>query len=329
MPNYFLTKTWGFNPATHPVLGISDFGARRTFLRNSSENDWVLIAGTAQPPTKNDERGRLLGIVRLGRNEVDTEDVLNRLGTPIHIRDRDKNHRYLWPYALPMLEAYRFVDKPLISSVFGDGLPGFAWVKNLRNISNANCHLNDALAAIEELRKERVEIAEIPEFKRQEYQQRMLAAGITGPGPASNRSAGSVKVGTPVTYCLKMSGTKRIDVFKVGFTNNLDRRHKELNQGLVSTITGFGWDQYAQQAQESGINAYICEQRMHEALSKYRVNGEREIYKLPEKELLSVWNNTVAETANYMSPEALEKYAQDYDALLASDGDEESDSGIR
>lgn len=316
MPNYFLTKTWGFNPPTHPVLGISQYGARRTFLQQSNEDDWVLIAGTASEPTIIEERGRLLGMVRLGRNEVSTESVLNFLGTPISIKDRHKiTGEYLWPYALPMLEAYRFVDKPLISSVFGSGLSGFAWVKNVRSISHADCTLQEAIDIIEGLRREPVDIAEIPEFTRQLYQQRMLAAGRTGPGPSTTRAASSITEGSPVTYCLKLAGTKRFDAFKIGYTNNLDRRHRELNQGLISELTGFSWEQYMAQPQESGIAAFICEQLVHEALARYRVKGQQEIYKVAERELMSVWNGVMADPEKFLSNEAIEQYAPHYDAL--------------
>lgn len=319
MPEYFLTKTWGFGPATHPVLGISEYGARKTFLQSSKPGDWVIIAGTAQPPTHVDDHGRLLGVVRLGRNEVDTESVLNHLGTPIQNSDRDAHGRYRWPYALPMLEAYRFTEKPTISSVFGDGLSGFVWVKNIRSISNASRPLNELISAIEQLPKERVEIAPIPEFNRLRYRERLLALGRTGPGPSRSRSASITTHGFPVTYCLKMTGTGRNDVFKIGYTNNLDIRHAELRRGLVTAITGFSWEQHIVQPQESGISAYVCEQLVHKTLAKYRVEGEQEIYKVTEREMMSVWNNIIAEADRFMSPEAQAEYAPKYDALLAAD----------
>ena len=124
MPRYFLTKVWGFSPDRYPVLGFTPNGGCNKFLKESHPDDWVVVAGTKGVETSPEERGRLLGMMRLGRNSVPVEEVLHSLGTPIPSEHRRESGEYKWPTGLPMVEARRFVEKPDLAPIFGDYLPG-------------------------------------------------------------------------------------------------------------------------------------------------------------------------------------------------------------
>lgn len=63
----------------------------------------MLIAAIDNENATTEQQGRLLGAVKLGRNQVDSEAVLNRIGTAINSSERDKEGRYKWPYESPLV----------------------------------------------------------------------------------------------------------------------------------------------------------------------------------------------------------------------------------
>ncbi|NVK37481.1 MAG: GIY-YIG nuclease family protein [Gammaproteobacteria bacterium] len=318
MSNYFLTKTWGFNPSNHPILGFGADGAIKSYLRDSDDESWVLIAATANDNSLPEEQGRLLGMVKLGRNQVDSEAVLNLIKTEIKPSDRDTEGRYRWPYGLPMLEAYAFDGKPKLKDLFGHGLAGMVWAQTARDISIDSSMPENSIGIIESLPKTKCFIHDIPEFNKVKYQQEMLAAGrgrsITGPGPSSERSAGICKDGNPVVYMLKLTGHSEQSIYKIGYSQNLDRRLKELNKGLIYGITGLQWEVIREQAHISGIAAYTCEQLIHERLKTHLVSGENEIYNLKEKVIESEFNSVIADV-DYMFPEIQQKYSDNFNDI--------------
>jgi len=198
----------------------------------------VLIAAIDNENATTEQQGRLLGAVKLGRNQVDSEAVLNRIGTAINSSERDKEGRYKWPYGLPMLEAYSYNDSPRMKDIFGSGLPGFAWVASARDIEVDPNTPNSITNIIDSLPKSRCDIHEIPGFERERYLQDMLSFGNTGPGPSSGRSGSEASTGEPVVYRLSLEGRMIKDIYKVGYTTNIERRLKELNKGLITSITG-------------------------------------------------------------------------------------------
>lgn len=318
MPKYFLTKTWGFKPSEYPLLGFNSDGALRSYLKSSDNDSWVLIAAINNENATTEQQGRLLGAVKLGRNQVDSEAVLNRIGTEINSSERDKEGRYKWPYGLPMLEAYSFNDSPRMKDIFGSGLAGFAWVTSARDLEIDPNTPNDITNIIDNLPKSRCKIHEIPEFERERYLQDMLNSGNTGPGPSNSRSGSEASTGKPVVYRLSLEGKMIKDISKIGYTTNINRRLKELNKGLITSITGYSWKLEEVQPHTSSLAAFTCEQLIHKHLQKWRVLGQSEIYQLSERKIASIFRNIVCEV-EYMYPEIQALHAEKFEQLLQPD----------
>jgi hypothetical protein len=103
----------GFSPGTWPLVSFGLEGNRDALSREAEPGDGVVIVGTQEAPTPEDERGRLLGMAEFGRDAVDTADVLD-LATlsPEHF---DEHWIIKWPKSLPMIRAWRFTGRPLLT----------------------------------------------------------------------------------------------------------------------------------------------------------------------------------------------------------------------
>lgn len=292
MPKYFLTKTWGFSPETHPVLGFNDQGRLRNFLKASNPDDWVLIVGTKGGNTSMEQRGRLLGKCRLGRTEINTEATLNAIGTPISDEDRNRDGSYKWPNGLPMVEAHWFAGSPDISELFGTYLFGLVWAVEAREIDE---HIGpDSSVIIDQLATTPAKNCDAPEIRKHRAKNAaLLLTGQTGPGPSKSRSGSETNHKNGYSYLFKLAGKLGVGspVFKIGYSNAPERRLAELNRGLLSSVTGYSWEILREQKFPNLIEAFTFEQLLHKRLQVHRVDGEREVYRAAEKEVKSAWNN--------------------------------------
>ncbi len=293
-PKVFLTKVWGFDPKSYPVLGFSQEGTRNSFLRDSSPGDWVVLAGTMGSETPAHQQGRLLGKVQLGQDYVDVESVLNTIGTRIKEEHFDTNGVYNWPFGLPMIEAEAFVGNPDTKEVLGDYLQGMVWASTARDIEMA---LGDeAWHAIMNLDTESIDLGKVPEFERQKVRSRafQLSArgGNTGPGPSSERSGSKSDVVAASCYLLNLKGTEK-NIYKVGYTKNLEERVAKLNKGLLASISELSWELELYQRFESAEDAYNFEQLMHKKMSNFLLPNEREIYEVKGKEISTAWTSVL------------------------------------
>lgn len=295
MIKIFLTKVWGFNPETYPALGFNSKGGREKFLKESSPGDWVLLAGTKGKPTLPEHQGRLLGRVQLGTDQLDVEKVLNSIGTEIPDDHYNDDGKYKWPYGLPMLKAYRFVDFPDLKTIFGSYLTGMQWASYALDIEQKLGPT--ASSKVETLKVEEAKIIDAPEIIRQRDRHDALVlnrtknGGLTGPGPSQSRSESTSNIESGTTYLLQLHYKgKPQDIFKVGYSGNVNERVENLNKGLIPCITEYLWKTVLNQNFPKVQQAYSYEQVLHEQLQQYRVNGELEIYKIELKRIKTVWS---------------------------------------
>ena len=286
----FLTKAWGFTPETYPVLGFRNDGARNKFLRESDTDDWVVIAGTRTAQTDSNQRGRLLGMVRLGRTEVDVEQVLKELGTPIPPEHILEDGSYRWPRGLPMLEAVRFLTPfPDLKQVVGDYLPGSQWVTYALNVTEA---IGQAEAKrISTLPSESAVIAPVPTLRKAKAFEDALSLGKksgSGPPPSTIRAGSQREAGSASVYLLCLEGGPNA-VWKVGYSRDVKRRLAELNNGLFSPATGYRFSLVKTQKFPEELQAHAFEQQLHEYLEKWRVPGENELYTVSRKQIERAW----------------------------------------
>ena len=292
---YFFSKKWGLSASESPFLGFNHEGSRKTFLNEHETGDWILIGATFNEMAEEEDQGRLLGKIRVGRVSVESEPILNSLGVSLSKEMYDDNGYFRWPYGLPMIEAYEFVDKPLITDIFNTSVNDQVWANQTRLLSLAKDLPANYEERIESLNTKKLEIVRTPELDKAIKQNKLLSRsnGSTGPGPSDSREDAEIGEGSPVTYWLKLEGVKPRQAYKIGYTNNLERRLKELNSPMVSSITKNKWVVVRAQPQDSKKEAFDCEQIIIKKLNSYLVENENEVFETSFKTILSIWNNAI------------------------------------
>ena len=290
MPRLFLTKVWGFEPESYPALGFSSEGGRLKFLRESSPGDWVVLAGTLGPETNIDDRGCLLGKVQLGPEKIDVEEVLRSVGYEIPENQYKHDGEYRWRFGLPLISAQRFSGKPDLSAVLGSYLSGTQWATYALGVQEKLGA--DAQAKLGTLPTEPAEIVQAPAIIRQRERQRVfLLNGATGPGPSTTRTATIRVAGEGSVYLLELQRAR--DIFKIGYSADVEVRLGQHNKPLLPSVTGYSWKLITNLRFPSEQQAYNFEQIVHKRLSRFLVEGEREIYRIERKELDRVWGDVL------------------------------------
>lgn len=291
----FLTKVWGYEPENYPFLGFSEDGRRSSYMLEAAHGDWLIVTGTKQDPTVEEEQGRLLGLVQLGLDPLDSLEILKEIGSPIEDNQYNSNGSYKWPYALPFLKAYKFADKPDCKDIFGEYLPGYYWATNAVNLEG-----KFERSLIEEIFRFKLietKIHEIPALRKaQIFSQNLRGSrnGPTGPPPSHSRSGSDRVKGRGYTYALKLIGRSN-DAFKIGCASNLKERLAELNRELRPSVTGCHWKIIWMHEFENEDYAYNFEQLLHAHFKDDRFEGETEIFKSSENTIQSIWAKIFAE----------------------------------
>lgn len=292
-PRYFLTKTWGWSPETHPTLGFSTEGGRTKYLREATHGDWIVIAGTKGRQTDADERGRLLGMCRVGRDKVDAAEIMATLGTELSDDEKDENGRYRWPWAMPIVEAVRFDPQPDTEQVLGSYLPGQDWANYAIEIEHRLGRV--AVDAILALPRTECEIASIPVLDREKAFAETLALqrryGPSGPPPSAHRSASNREMVLGHAYAFALVGGKVRDAVKIGSSSDPEQRLAQLNAEIRPHLTGCRWKPMMRQVFPSETYAYRFEQLLLARLRDRLVEGDREVVAISEKDFLSAWGD--------------------------------------
>lgn len=295
-PRFFLTKTWGWSPETHPTLGFSTEGGRTKYLREATHGDWIVIAGTKGRQTDADERGRLLGMCRVGRDKVDAAEIMAMLGTELTKDEKDENGRYRWRWAMPIVEAVRFDPQPDTEQVLGSYLPGQDWANYAIEIEQRLGRA--AVDAILDLPRTECEIASIPVLDREKVFAETLALqrryGPSGPPPSPNRSASDRELGLGHVYAFALVGGKVLDVVKIGSSSDPDQRLAQLNAEIRPHLTGCRWKPVMRQVFPSETYAYRFEQLLLAQLRDRLVEGDREVVAISRQDLDQNWIQTLA-----------------------------------
>ena len=121
----FITKVWGFSEPCGP-LQFSAQGWRDAACELLAEGDLVATVGTAQAPTSDEERGRLLGMMEPTKEIVRSLDFDLRQ-TP---HDFDDEGNYKWPFGLLNRRAWIFEDRPLLNEISNRTFPDGSRVRD-------------------------------------------------------------------------------------------------------------------------------------------------------------------------------------------------------
>lgn len=274
----FAKRFWGFDPATWPIVSFSKSGNRDALIRQSSAGDVVVFVGTQSEPTAPADQGRLLGFAEFARSPIDALDVLKADDIPPYAYDR--NNKFKWPKAIPMLRAWRYPDKPRLKDVFDQQMTYEATVRAVL-LGERN---RDAVMALD---REEVEVPDVEAIRRhRRLGDALSTSGPTrGPAPSSWSGEFSRNTDAPTsTYAFRF-GTR--DLSKVGHTRDVRGRLAEVNRHVPREAIGENWTVGFTHNYQTQDQAYAMEQRVLKLLAAKRTEGER--VACTEGELREAW----------------------------------------
>ncbi len=124
MRQVFIKWFYGFSPERrHVVTFVKGQGKR--LVESAKGSDAVIVhVGTKSADTDPENRGRLLGMVTFEDDILKTEKKLDL--SRARARDFKADGTYRWPEALQIVQAWRFLDKPLADDILSKPLPSEA-----------------------------------------------------------------------------------------------------------------------------------------------------------------------------------------------------------
>ncbi|MDG9672101.1 GIY-YIG nuclease family protein [Hahella sp. CR1] len=278
-PNVFLTKVWGFG-SDWPLVAFNKDGNRMALMRQYKSGDWVVLVGTCGPPTKEEERGRILGIVKIAAmSPVDTLEFLKALGTEITPESFNDAGKFRWPYSVPYIEAYAMDGMPRLNDV----LPARRRDRGTQETNQAVRLPPDEAATILSLPKTELSLPTYPEIVNlQSRIQRSLEEKrrVNGPPPYTGIYTGERKDGPAWVYIFTVVlGNKAsrciCPVIKIGFSSDPHNRAAFLSDSIYRELLQLPRMEVAfLQHCNSCEEAYKIEQKTHNSFRKYRFWGE-------------------------------------------------------
>lgn len=271
-PPIFATLTHGFDPEAWAAFGFANEKTRSKLASElRAEGGLLLSIGTMGEETPEHLRGRLLALHRLGTRPIATGELVEPEHWAAHLASNGGAPR--WPYGLPILAAERFIA-PLQAR--SDLLP---------RLHSDNLHQKLA-SSFERLKSEEaaavLSLPRVPVTNLWRTRALDFAAGLikppAGPKPSSGTRILSTISGPAATYSFELKGPAFAEVgsrvaprnsgkfvFKIGFSNNPERRLRELNAHLPDP-TRLSWTYRSMQWHADEINAWAMEQAVFKEL---------------------------------------------------------------
>lgn len=278
----FITRVWGFDPSTWPVITFGLEGNRDNLIRDSVPGDRIAFVGTMREPTPEGMRGRILGMAEIGRRAVETLDVIDPSARSSN--DYDSNGTFKWPKAILMVRAWAFTPQPLLRDVLAEQLPYHATSQAVL-LSQDDARAVLALDAVE------VELPVTEALQKARLLDQALSQGkpTTGPTPASwTGTTGRSVDRQAFTYAFRF-GTS--EVWKIGHAVDVGERLKQVNQHVPMEVVGQQWQAVMQHPWNSEVDAHGMEQRVFKALAQHRTTGER--LNCQERVLMAAWMSAI------------------------------------
>jgi predicted GIY-YIG superfamily endonuclease len=263
----FARRLPAFTHVEVAAVAFAGESARARLLESSVPGDMMVVAGFAHEPTAPRDRGLLLGFVEFAPVPVGLADLCGVDGLPVTHRADDGSAT--WPYALPVVRAWTF-DEPRmrVSDAFRDPLV-------LDPVERA-VELDAEEAKLVHLLP-KTEVA--PSYDVLRRRSHVLARAVirsvptTGPKPSAWTAEVAHDPNAEAWTYLMRFGNR--DVWKVGHTQDLERRLEELNLHVPYEALNERWALVLTQRWENSVLAYEAEQRILAHLQMYRTVGER------------------------------------------------------
>lgn len=308
MPRVFATKVWGFNPERWAVLGFSRPGSRDNLARELAPEDWVVHIGTrTSGDTSAWDRGKLLGIARLGENPIATETgVAPDLWAEYLARNRGKPK---WPFGLPMVEARQFVERAALDEY--DVIPRFVGARLGQVLGTNAIELTSEEAAdVLALATEPCELFTSPELEAALSQAnlRRLVRRRSPIPPTPGERTSSYEDQPANTYIFELAGAGlagavgRADlggkhgmrVYKVGYAIDPKDRLEVLNFAFPN-LAALAWRRCLQHQHASGVAAMAMEAHLHDLLDHHTAGaaGNTETFVCDEGTMLAAWREAL------------------------------------
>jgi hypothetical protein len=245
----FIGRFWGFRPERVPFITFSRAIHRNALLRASEEGDRIVIVGTKREDPAPGDRGHLLGMAEIGRNAVDTLDVIK----PADIPAREwAGAEPRCPKAIPMLQAWRFTGAPDVPALLNWKLP--------RAVAGAaECLRTSAAALVLSLPHEPVTLRD------------SLKSTVRRAEAPRSAAAPGAPHGEGLFFLYRFG---RRNAFKFGNSFEERRSLAELNRHIPGVLTEESWEMVRSERVASLRDAQALEQRFANALAAHHVAGD-------------------------------------------------------
>jgi hypothetical protein len=277
----FATRVWGFDPTTWPVVVFGEQGYRTSLLERSEPGDCIIFVATKGEMPAEDEKGRVLGMAEIGRRGVFSRTLISDADLNPH--DFDAQGNFKWPVGIPMVRAWLFPAKPLLTDLMKQ-LP--------RSATPGAVELSEQQVELI-LRLERVEVplpAHAVILKEQEQLEGVPnRLPTTGPRPTDWSSTVTHSTRQPAsTYVFRWGGS---DLWKIGWAVDPKERLATVNTHIPIELLSASWKLFLTQGWSDTVSAQAMEQRVLDLLTPYRTMGER--VRCSESDLHLAWGTAL------------------------------------
>ena len=293
----YATKVWGFASAQWPLITFSKEGVRNRLARQWQPGDTMLLIGTQQAPTAEEDQGKILGYLEFTSFPVLTRNIV---APEILSRHGDK-----WPYALLCTESWALEEPPIFKAF----LPEVA----AKNPGMTLASSYTALSAEEEVSirqlAARHEILPRNEHAQRAVDQTNLAAALRNGGRGPVTFTGTYEVtrhSAPAeTYLLqyKTTDSRMPKMMKVGWAYDASARADHLSEPLVTKFTGAHWKLLQKRSWPHEYAARFMEQTMLDLLGEQGIEFSKEYFKQPLKENIvtsELWYEALLKTNTHL-----------------------------
>jgi hypothetical protein len=270
----FARRSSSFSDAERVAVAFKNEDNRTRLIKASNGIGLLVVVGLSHEPTSPHERGRLLGLVEFAPAPVPLVELLDATkATNLPPK----------PYAVPVLRAWSFAD-PLMraSDAFQDPLSTDP-TERVVELTGTEADLIQLLPKME---------VQPPyeAIRRQSYalaKSLQTAAPTTGLKPVGWTAEVTYDPNAEAWTYLMRFGQR--NVWKVGLTQDIDRRLGELNLHVPHEALGEEWRLVRKRRWANSVLAYEMEQRLLSAFAPYRSVGERVL--CAEENVQMIWDS--------------------------------------
>jgi hypothetical protein len=278
----FITKTWGFGIPCGPLqFGLAGWRDRARALLQPG--DLVVIVGTKGPQTRQDEQGRVLGIMEPTTQIVNSQDF----DLPTRAEHFDANGNYRWPYGLLNREAWTILDR-----------------RELEEISHRNFYIDAGVGIVPLTEGETANIMSLARAPVELLLPVRARARLEGETAARRRGAlppTAVRRGImylrrepAYTYLMAIEGANGL-AFKIGWAFEYTLREREFNQSALPALGGLRYRTRLHRLWDTALQAFLMEQALLRRFDQNRHPANREvIHRVTYETLEAAWVDYLA-----------------------------------